>query len=211
MLMWSAWCASNAKSSPEEQHLRAAVIANLSGADPEVAEFLAQADLAALLNPGETLAGLAQARGWHPHAIDAPHWLEGKVHFVDGQPRLHSVMLAAAGDAARQELQRRVWRAQIAVLFPLLEQQRLLLIDELRPMLRPEDRSYGSGVRECRSVRELELSQILGQVRGRVDHALRRRLQTLVRARNSLAHLETLDAATVRELLEASDEQTGTR
>ena len=121
---------------------------------------------------------MANERGWGPNDAANPDWAQGTLQYVDGHQRRHSLIMAFAGEPGKSEIRRRIWRAQVAVLFPFLEEQRVVLLDQLRPMLRPATSSaVGS---ELRDIQELELGQILFQVRSRVDRDVSKRLQTLV-------------------------------
>ncbi|RMD91290.1 MAG: hypothetical protein D6811_09285 [Alphaproteobacteria bacterium] len=93
--------------------------------------------------------------------------------------------LAALRAGRIGELTQRVWRAQLAVLFPALEGWRVELVQAHRRALRLDAHLRGLGVR---SVEEMEL----GALHFQLERLLRRdaltRLQTMVRARNALAH-----------------------
>lgn len=93
------------------------------------------------------------------------------------------------------EIRRRIWRGQVAVLFPFLEQERIDLLKSLKQLLRtPFHTKFG----EVDDIWELELAHILQQVKARVNLDTKQRLQNLVSMRNTLAHLELVTGQQVR-------------
>jgi hypothetical protein len=120
---------------------------------------------------------------------------------VNGEDVVHSVALAIRNDDA--ELRRRIWKAEVAVLYPFLEERRLHLLPRLRPYLRlPVETTYGP----VEDVYDLELGQLVHFLRGRnLPRELWRLLNVLTDMRHALAHLRPVPAEYlfVDELLRA--------
>ncbi len=84
-----------------------------------------------------------------------------------------------------RQLERRIWRAQLSVFFPMLEERRLELIDRHRKRLRIDEHLLSLGVN---SVEEIELGALRFQLRSVLDRRDADRLDVLSRLRNRLAH-----------------------
>ena len=202
-LLYASLLIEGAKLVPLQKRLAASVIAALSLWDPFVAERLAEEDLAQLLQPASVLDAFARERGWM--SVNCPNeeslWCQGMKNMFDGAPKIHSAVLAALGK--RQEVERRIWSAQVGVLFPFIEEKRQELVDELRSILRvPFTKKTGEVVTD---LRDLEIGHIESQVRnlGRAvgDDKLRL-IEKLRRVRNHLSHLELVppELVAAREL-----------
>jgi hypothetical protein len=167
------------------RRLALAVICELAGSDAVLARGLAGLDLRQLLEPEAFLRAEAARRGWD--ALQARHlsWEDGLIDGVNGTEIVHSAALAIHGDGAT--LRRRVWQAEVAVLYPFLEDQRLQLLSRLRPYLRlPVETTYGRIDDIC----DLELGQLVYFLRGRnVPRELWRLLNLLTDMRHAPAHL----------------------
>lgn len=126
-------------------------------------------------------ASLAAAR-WEI-LCDPIEWLAGRTEAPIG-PRC----IIALRDAGRiEEIRRRVWKAQLSVLFPWLEEVRQVLIDRHRGLLTVTDWHMERGVS---AVDDLELGAIAKQVSaaGRLGRDQEDILKALGRVRNDLAH-----------------------
>lgn len=173
-----------------ERDTAVSVVANLALWDPHVADRLLVQPLAAVLNPGDTLAEIARERGW-PGSNIATSWESGIVDRYADTDRKHSAWLAAAGDL--DEIARRVWRGQVSVLFPFIEERRLDVLDVLLPhLILPLERTGPDGVvRQVTEARRLEMADLSRQISslslayvGEIGRLVRQ----LRRVRNSLAH-----------------------
>lgn len=165
-------------------------IASLALWDPEVADRLALQAPELLFTPVDLLTELAAERAWNS-AGGAGAWLDGSRDTFDGKERIHSALLAAAGD--RRGIERRIWRGQIGVLFPYLEEQRLTLVAELGRELKvpyqPDPERKPNEL--ILDVTDLELTHICAQLKNKgpareADYARSYRLK---RVRDDLAHL----------------------
>lgn len=99
-----------------------------------------------------------------------------------------------------EALRRRVWRAHLAALFPMLEDHRIQLIQRNRKLLRLDERAESFGVRE---IEELELGVLRWQLQNQVGQQEKRHLDRLVSIRNRLAHRQPADPEDVSHLLSA--------
>ena len=170
---------------PLHRRLALAVACELSGTDAALARALAGLGLRQLLEPQEFLRAEAARRGWNAARARQPTWEDGLVDGVNGEDVVHSVALVIRGDDA--ELRRRIWQAEVAVLYPFLEEQRLRLLPRLRPYLRlPVETAYG----RVDDIYDLELGQLVHFLRGRnLARELWRLLNLLTDMRHALAHL----------------------
>ncbi len=113
-----------------EEEIRVHVAAELALWDFELCNFLCDSKLTELLNPQHLLLRYAEIQKGEDQTTDAffkPAWSSGK---YNRKPPVHSVLVARSGNI--NELNRRVWRGQVQTLFPLIEEQRCLLIEQLR-------------------------------------------------------------------------------
>lgn len=163
--------------------------------DPRLAWDAASQGLEILAAPVAWLAGVAATRGWT--ADRAACWEEGTCDTMEGQRLLHPALLAVT-DGAEATLRSLVWRAQVGVLFPFLEEERNRCLREYGSLLRvPHDTGHGAVIRDRR---DLEI--------GHIHHQLRRagvkeldRLRLLREVRNALAHHEPLAPEMLQELV----------
>jgi hypothetical protein len=176
--------------------LRATLCAELALWDFELCGELSRLGLSCLTEPGEFLLSYARSRSWHELPADAPDevlWNEGIVHEIDGRRRLHSAYLAVRRQ--KSELKRRVWQAELKVLFPFLEEKRVQIVEGFgRHFELPYTLEDGRTITEPL---DLELGAICRQFAKspRVPRKLRDFLRLLRDVRNSLAHLKAIDSA----------------
>ncbi len=112
-----------------------------------------------------------------PRALEAL-WHRGGVDVVDGAATLHP------GVAPPDELERRLWRAQVATLLPFLDEMRLALIEATR--------RKGLYVQPGRGD-TVELVDLLRALERRLPtDPLTRAARELTRTRNDLAHLRLI-------------------
>lgn len=161
--------------------LHRALVVELAGSDLMLARHLCAAPLASLCAPETLLCDYGERV-----ATDGSRdWYER----VDGDLRKHSVGLACAGETAA--LARRVWRAQIAVLFPWLEEIRLALVDQLIHRLKLP---WRAGDRTIADPLDLELTHLRAQAASWLrDGSLASEFAPLVELRNRLAHRQSAD------------------
>jgi len=185
--------------------LTLAVACELSGTDAALARALAGLGLRQLLEPQEFLRAEAARRGWNAAQALRPNWEDGLIDGMNGEDVVHSVALAIRGDDA--ELRRRIWQAEVAVLYPFLEEKRLRLLPRLRPYLRlPVETTYGL----VEDIYDLELGQLVYFTRGRnLPRELLRQLRLLTDMRHALAHVRPvpIEYLFVDEFLRESGEK----
>lgn len=191
-----------------DRRLRIWIAAELASADPVLAAHLCRCELRELLNPLKTLTGFAEERRWTrlPESSDE-RWAAGMADRIDGIHVIHSAALVLNG--RRDELERRIWRAQVAILFPLIEEQRARLLRSLdRHLQVPFHTPYG----RIDSKHDLEITHIRAQLM-RSDAPIdeKRLADNLVRIRNALAHLKIVDESLLSELASLSEVRTGSR
>jgi hypothetical protein len=175
--------------------LLVAVIAHIALWDPEVARRLACEPPARVLEPHPLLLDLASERDWRKE-IPAD-WNLGTAGNFNGIFREHSCRKALSGG-----LERRLWRAQVAVLFPEIEEFRQEFVRKYRGQWRiPFSTPFGTITDEF----DLEIGHLKHQVVKlgvSVEWEESRRLNAMVKARHCLAHLEHVDPLTILDLLE---------
>ncbi len=195
-----------AKSLPAlERQLYLSLLAELSGWDTEACSLLASQTLETLLSPSVFLRRLASQRGWSASAPTESWWELGIENSVNGFAERHSAFIALCGD--ERELDRRIWRAQLRVLFPAIEELRLALLPQLRRFLRfPVQTPFGI----VREIEDLEIGQLAHQLLGarNLDRQTREIILLLKDLRHALAHLEPVrDPARLRRLFQAHEQR----
>ena len=177
---------------------RASVCASLAGADLNLAVHLASLPLRELVSPAPALTAWAQALGWNDETIRSSQWHLGVQDEVEGRPFIHSAALALSGEY--EEVDRRVWRGQVGVLFPFLEEWRNHLTVALRHLLTlPFYTPFGVII----DPRDLEPGHLLWMARRKgAEEMTLRHLERLARMRHALAHMEPVEPD---DLLEVDD------
>lgn len=180
-----------------QREVFAAVIASLALWDPNVSHALAELSLKGVLSPREVLADFARDRGWAGLAEEREGWQEGIVDQFGGEKQVHSAALAVAGDnSSIDEIDRRIWSAQVGVLLPYVERRRRELLERLDGQLKGPFR-FTNGLTIVDRF-ELEIGQIEYQLALR-GHKVPCVVSLLKQVRNSLAHLKVVDAEVLNE------------
>lgn len=163
-----------------------AVITELVGSDARLAQHLAQQDFPTIMSPFEMLRDFGASRGWTAEFVRNGDWRVGTSDTVDGSRLVHSAAVAIMGN--HSEIKRRVWRGQVAVLYPFIEEQRVKLLPQVRGYLRfPVDTTYG----RVNDPEDLEVGQLVYFLRGKkIQPRVWRLLSVLKEMRHALAHLE---------------------
>lgn len=171
---------------PLHHKVALAVVTELAGSDSHLARHLAKQELSTIMDPFNHLSSFAAARGWTSESKCNEAWQDGTIDVVDGARMLHSA--AAAAQGKRTEVTRRVWKGQVASLYPFIEEQRAKLIPLVQGYIRlPVETTYGM----VDNADDLELGQLLYFLRGKkVPPRLWRLLMLLTEMRHALAHLE---------------------
>ena len=142
-------------------------------------------------------------------------------HLCDGDPLAASRLLkdrdflkedtlqiskSILGDGNENELRKRLWVGQLEVLFPLIEEERLEIVDRLRSRL---DELVGAGITQfdgpVQQPEDVEFGTLVYlMASGRLavdDKETRQRIHLLRDCRNLLAHRTPLNAEQVQQLL----------
>lgn len=167
--------------------LATAVAVEIAGTDRILADRLADTTLERIIEPTKLLTEVASERGWSVDPVDPPAWHHGMTDRRDGHPYPHSAAEIAAGRLGTVD--RRVWRGQVAVLFPLLEGLRLRFVNQFRHLLTLPHRTEHGALHEAEA---LELAHLVFQLRRRVSAGRLTPLEGCKRMRDELAHLRPL-------------------
>ena len=174
--------------------LAVAIVSEIAGIDPCLAETLAAARLEDQLNPGPLLRDFAKERNWDPDLkqrqtdlTEEDEWRLGLSDLRDGTRLLHS---AAAVDQ-QVMLRKRVWRGQMTVLFPFLEDIRTRFIHQYRSLLSVPVNTEWETISDIDS---LEIAHLVYQLGRKIGRDSRADLDACRRIRNELAHLRPLSA-----------------
>jgi len=196
MLLYSCSCVGE-RTSPLETELTIALVAELARWDPDLCEWLAHFPLEQLIRPGDLLPEFAKARGWNSaiEKLKGDAWPVGGCHTVKGESVSHACLSSLPG------LERLVWKAEIAVLMPYIEEQRQSLLKRYRKHLRVPFKTTGGA--QIDNVYDLEIGHIewqlarsMGITRDEIDG-----ISDLKNARNSLSHLEPVETPVLSSLL----------
>ena len=170
--------------------LKMALCAQLAQWDPRLCEDLSDRDMVSILRRGTSVGALPA--GQDAHAADDPDdgWARGILQRRDGETVFHSGWVAR--DKASREFERRVWAAQVQVVFPLIEQLRQQAIDrygsQFRMPVRVGDNEFVSDPYEL----EIAMVRRIVSRLGSVPRGVIRRLDQAYDFRNALAHLQPL-------------------
>jgi len=186
MAMYASHLLSDRRLPRLHKRLLVSACTELAGFDHSIARVLATLSLESVLAPMTALLRIAGERGWVESMAGAPEWSNGMMDELEGSRFVHSAAVALAGDAA--EISRRVWRAEVGIVFPFIEEQRIELLEPLRGRLRlPIDTHFG----RIEEPEDLEVGHLLWLARSLdVPRRTLRLLERLVRMRHALAHLE---------------------
>ena len=159
--------------------LLANTVARVAAWDFETAAALVAEDDATISAPSECLRSIACAKGW---TVDTPvDWQLGTSN-REGVP--HAAW-AALNDPP-DELDRRLWSAQLAVLLPWIEEGRYELVASHRYEVKRLMRDAGYVETDPFVLEVGDLHALFGRRGG--DRHVRKSVSRLRRARNSLAH-----------------------
>lgn len=177
---------------PLQRQVATHVIANLALWDPAVADRLVCEPLHRILTPCPILNEIARERGWQDVSCDGHSWECGTADWFDNATREHSAALVHCGLMDR--ILARVWRGEVAVLFPFIEERRQDLLGHLAGEMRlPYEKSRGPhrAPTQITTPQRLEISDISHQLAGqgrRRDTEIGRLVWQLATLRNRLAH-----------------------
>ena len=177
-----------------ETDLSAALTSELGGWDPALCEYLADFDLVELIQPAQLLETFAAGKGWcfQPGPYEQASWSQGLWQTYLGKQTPHTAFGAFL--LGQRFLNRLLWKAEIVILMPYVEEQRQVLIERYRGHLRlPHYSKYGV----INDVYDLEIGmlELLLHQSGAVSKAALDFITNLKLARNQLSHMAPVDSA----------------
>ena len=162
------------------------VAAGLALWDPEVIDRLAESLFQDTLSPYGILEEMGRERGWAAKGFE-PSWENGAREKRNRRFKDHSAYLALVD--GQKELGSRIWKGQSTCLLPLIEEQRLTIIESLKGRLQlPFPSCYDHLIEEAE---DLEIGHIWFQIeKGSLQVAApkKQQINKLRRLRNVLAH-----------------------
>lgn len=170
------------------------MIVELAGTDPRLATRLIEAPVESVWEPSGILLELAGQRQWNVSKDAWPDreeaWRNGIVDEIEGVAHFHSAFLALTHFAKSLDLMRRIWKAQVGVLLPEIEEYRSRMLDRL-----PQKSS-----RYTPSDNLKELSHLCWELKGRIAPNEWHLLEEHRLIRNELAHLRPATPAMLRAI-----------
>jgi hypothetical protein len=181
-----------------EQRVKAAVIAQLALGDKGLADWLCDKDLSSILSPLHILKKLADQR--RISVGTARSWHSGTEDMIEGKVTDSSLLLAATDDG--RGLDNRIWKAQLKVLFPYIEERRCEFVTLIRDHL--------SLPREA-NLSEFEFARLAWFIGEHQKKEEQRGLQTYIdiagafgKVRNCLAHQKHAPGMLLQRMFQAS-------
>lgn len=167
-----------------------ATVAEIACWDPSIAMQLTGQPLEDQIDPRKLFGALQLTLG-------TPSWSNGLVDLVDGAPHTHTLALLGSGEL----LARRIWRAHVAIVFPVIEQVRQTFVDryfdKLAAVLPVNKTFFNSTTRTYSHPLELEINDVFYYLKDdipAIEAALLRDLKSL---RTSMAHMEPGNASMI--------------
>ena len=198
MQLYSNSCVRDRKSELETD-LTAVLISELGGWDPALCEYLADFNLDQLIQPAEILQTFAAEKGWSFHigTYDEAAWSQGLWQTYLGKQTPHTAYGSFL--LGQRFLNRLLWKAEIVILMPFIEEHRQVLIEKYRGHLKlPHYSKYGV----INDVYDLEIGmlELLLNQSGAPSKATLDFISNLKLARNQLSHLSPVNSAILQEL-----------
>lgn len=177
---------------PLQHRLAVEMIVRLALWDMELAAELSQLPLKEISSPKDLLKEYAEDRGWERG--EPATWFNGTRDIFLGEEQVHSAFCAIQENLST--IERRIWAAQTAVMFPYLEARLKDLVQGLDCLPDSADVS-SNGNSEIVSKEEFELSDVYHELQknGRASQGLKAIVKKLKRMRNRIAHHEPLRAS----------------
>ena len=177
---------------PVQRRLAISLIAGTALWDPSASERLAQEPIEVQMNPQPVLMDIARERGWDPADDAASGWHRGMSDCFEGRIQPHSAMLAIADGT--NELNSRIWKAEVSTVLPHLEEQRREVLSRYGRLLKlPFVTRFGEVITDAFDLELAHIASQLGRLAGRVNFRTRRAVERMAAVRNKLAHLEPLE------------------
>ena len=179
------------------ENLKSELVVALAQWDGGLANDLRDRSFEELLDHS-LLKQVASERGWGQSAgtCNGASWEQGSAHRIGGRVILHSSICALVDT---KELSRRLWQAQLRVLYPFVEEQRRIILDWTRPYIRmPYTTRFGATIQDANDLEIGHIETILKDNMDFRDRELMRRIEHLREIRNNLAHFEVVRAELLR-------------
>lgn len=178
---------------PLQHRLAVEMIVRLALWDMELAAKLSRLSLREISRPVSLLKEYAEDRGWTRE--ESATWVNGIRETFLGEKQIHSALHAVRGNLSI--IERRIWAAQTAVMFPFLEAR-------LRDLLEGLDCLPDSTTDDQNGIiskEEFELSHVRSELEkdGRASPQLKAIVDKLKKVRNRIAHLEPLRPSDLEE------------
>lgn len=182
------------------RNLRAQLSMELSLWDFDLCKELAPLSAAALIEPDSILKRYAEKVGFQEMVSeeDNDRLIEaGARGLFEGEERFHSAMLVLGNDP--KGIKQRVWRAQLRVLYPFVEEHRQKIITKYARLIKlPHTRKDGIKIS---SLQEMEIGDIKVNLYSNLQ--FHKKLKNFVRnlwiIRKDLAHLNVVSAKQLAE------------
>lgn len=172
--------------------LKMALCAQLAQWDPRLCEELSDRDIGSILRRATSVSALSAGQDAHATDDTDQGWALGVLQRRDGETVFHSGWVAR--DKGSREFERRVWAAQVQVVFPLIEQLRRQAIERYGSRFRmPVQVGDNEFVSDPYELEIAMVRRIVSYLDG-VPRGVIRRLDQAYEFRNALAHLEPLTA-----------------
>ncbi len=174
---------------PVKKELAISICTELAQWDVELCEILSNRSFEELLSPYSILEEVGKFRGWNlcDSSTQDELWQAGIIHSFNGSNHYHSSYCVLNGNI--KVIEKRLWKAQMKVLFPYLEIQRQKFLEEYgHKLLLPHVTSNGEVIE---NLYDLELGHIDYQLHTNYDisnQKIRKVIRRLKEIRNSLAH-----------------------
>jgi hypothetical protein len=191
MLIYTAEQFGAHASSPVQRRLSLSLVAGAALWDPLTSERLAREPTGVLVDPRPVLKDIARERGWEPGDEAVLSWHRGMSDCYEGRVHAHSALLSLSDDT--NELNSRIWRAEVSVMLPYIEEQRRDMLSRFGRLLKvPFTTRFGEVITDPFDLELPHIARQIGGPGGGVDFRTRRRVQRMADVRNKLAHLEPL-------------------
>lgn len=176
---------------PLLRSLFATTISRVAGWDFDTAAVLVAQDYETIMDPRDLLREIAQHNGW---TADTP--LDWRLGTASRTGSAHPARIAL--DNPSTELQRRLWSAQLSVLFPWIESCRHETVSAHLYQVKRQMRAEGDNQSDPFALELGELLRLFGR-RG-ANRQVRKSVRLLRDSRNELAHRRHIPLPTVLEL-----------
>jgi hypothetical protein len=206
MQLYSTSCVRQRKTELETD-LVMALVSVLAGWDPELCEFLAEFELSELLVPANLLRGYAEkTRGWGTFIsprLDEQSWSQGLWQTYLGKPQPHTCFAAFLNGS--RHLDKSIWRAEIGVLMPYIEEARQKLIERYRPYFKLPFYTKTGVVDDVYDLEIGTIELMLSRTELLRSDPLKMYVSDLKGVRNKLSHFAPAETEVLLRLCQAND------